>query len=91
MRQLWGLLDGISHCWRHAMNKNLKTVLIVPVTNTAKNYSSRVPIQFQGGGGHVVLDQIRAVDKTRLKGSKIDTVSQATASNIKAILKTMFT
>src|SRR5829696_3070454 len=65
-----------------AMNKNLKTVLIAPVTNTLKNYPTRVATQFQGGGGQVVLDQIRAVDKTRLKG-KIDTVNQATASNIK--------
>ena len=72
-----------------AMNKNLKTVLIAPVTSTVKNYPSRVPTSFHGGGGQIVLDQIRAVDKTRLKG-KIDTVNQTTAANIKAVLKTMF-
>ena len=71
------------------MNKNLKTVLIAPVTSTVKNYPTRVVTQFQGGRGQIVLDQIRAVDKTRLKG-KIDTADQATASNIKAVLKTMF-
>lgn len=72
-----------------AMNKNLKTVLIAPVTSTVKNYPSRVATSFQGGGGQIVLDRIRAIDKIRLKG-KIDTVDQTTASNIKAVLKTMF-
>jgi mRNA interferase MazF len=72
-----------------AMNKNLKTVLIAPVTSTVKNYPSRVATSFRGGAGQIVLDQIRAVDKTRLKG-KIDAVDQTTVLNIKAVLKTMF-
>jgi mRNA interferase MazF len=72
-----------------AMNRNLRTVIIAPLTHTVKNYPSRVPSFFGGQAGEVVLDQIRTVDKTRLK-KKIGTVDRVTASNIKAVLQTMF-
>jgi mRNA interferase MazF len=72
-----------------AMNRNLRTVLIAPLTHTLKGYPSRVPLHFNTQQGEVALDQIRAVDKSRLikKRGKID---PATAANIKAVLRTMF-
>lgn len=48
------------------MNNHLKTVLIAPMTSTIRHYPTRVKTQFQGKKGEVVLDQMRAVDKTRL-------------------------
>jgi mRNA interferase MazF len=36
------------------------------MTSRARAYPSRVPCLFQGKAGQIVLDQIRAVDKTRL-------------------------
>jgi mRNA interferase MazF len=48
------------------MNLHLATVLIAPMTTKGKRYPSRIPIHFQDKDGHVVLDQIRTVDKTRL-------------------------
>jgi mRNA interferase MazF len=72
-----------------AMNRNLKTVIVAPLTHTIKGYPSRVALHFNDQRGEVVLDQIRAVDKSRLikKRGKIDA---ATAANIKSVLRTMF-
>jgi mRNA interferase MazF len=72
-----------------AMNRNLKTVIVAPLTHTIKGYPSRVHIQFESQDGEVVLDQIRAVDKTRLR-KKRGSVDSATAARIKAVLRTMF-
>jgi mRNA interferase MazF len=72
-----------------AMNKNLKTVLLAPLTHTIKGFPSRVPSTFAGQPGEIVLDQIRAVDKSRLKQKK-GAVDAITASNIKKVLVTMF-
>ena len=73
----------------NAMNKNLKTVLIAPLTHTMKGHPSRVPSSFGGQPGEIVLDQIRAIDKSRLKQKK-GVVDAPTAANIKIVLTTMF-
>jgi mRNA interferase MazF len=73
----------------NAMNRNLKTVIIAPLTHTIKGYPSRVHTRFESGDGEVVLDQIRAVDKTRL-GKKRGAVDAVTAARIKEVLRTMF-
>jgi mRNA interferase MazF len=73
----------------NAMNKNLKTVLIAPLTHTVKGYPSRVASTFAGQAGEIVLDQIRGVDKSRLK-KKIGVADAATTANIKSVLATMF-
>lgn len=71
------------------MNVNLNTVIIAPLTHTIKRYPSRVSSLFKGEPGQVALDQIRAIDKSRLK-QKQGRMDAATAANIKAILATMF-
>jgi mRNA interferase MazF len=71
------------------MNKNLKTVIIAPLTHTIKKYPSRVASSFAGEPGEVALDQIRTVDKSRLK-KKRGTIDATTAVNIKSVLATMF-
>jgi len=71
------------------MNRNLKTVIVAPLTHTIKRYPSRVPAQFAGQAGEIALDQIRAVDKSRLK-QKQGKVDAGTSANIKAVLATMF-
>jgi mRNA interferase MazF len=73
----------------NVMNKHLNTVIIAPMTHTIKGYPSRVPSQFVGQPGEIALDQLRTVDKTRLK-QKQGRVDAPTASNIKAVLVTMF-
>ncbi len=73
----------------NVMNRNLNTVIIAPLTHTIKGYPSRVPSQFGGDPGEIALDQLRAVDKTRLK-QKQGRVDGSTTANIKAVLTTMF-
>ncbi|MCY7367382.1 MAG: type II toxin-antitoxin system PemK/MazF family toxin, partial [Chamaesiphon sp.] len=48
------------------MNLHLATVIIAPMTTKGRLYPSRIPVHFQNKDGHIVLDQIRTVDKTRL-------------------------
>jgi mRNA interferase MazF len=71
------------------MNKNLNTVIIAPLTHTIKGYPSRVPSLFDGQPGEIALDQLRAVDKSRLK-LKQGRMPASTAAAIKALLKAMF-
>jgi mRNA interferase MazF len=48
------------------MNANIATVIIAPMTTKGRDYPTRVPCEFQGKSGQIVLDQLRTVDKTRL-------------------------
>ncbi len=54
-----------------AMNKNLNTVLIAPLTTTRKLYPSRVFCDFNGHPGEIVLDQVRGIDKKDYKESLV--------------------
>lgn len=49
----------------------------------------RVPLTFKGKRGHVVLDQLRTVDKSRLL-KKLGKVSATVASEVSAKLQEMF-
>ncbi len=48
------------------MNRNIRTVIIAPITTKGRTYPTRVPVRFSGKNGQVVLDQIRTIDKSRL-------------------------
>jgi mRNA interferase MazF len=48
------------------MNRHIATMIVAPMTTKGQPYPSRVPCQFEGKEGQVVLDQLRTVDKTRL-------------------------
>jgi mRNA interferase MazF len=48
------------------MNNNLRTAIVAPLTSMVRAYPSRVRISFQGREGDVALDQLRAVDRSRL-------------------------
>ncbi len=47
-------------------NKNLKTVIIVPLTSTIRHFPTRINCQFKDKKGQLAIDQIRVVDKMRL-------------------------
>ena len=67
------------------MNLHFVTAIVAPITTKGKPYPSRIPVNFEGKDGYIVLDQIRTVDKTRLikKLGSIDLDSQ------KAVLNTL--
>ncbi|MGY8767402.1 MAG: type II toxin-antitoxin system PemK/MazF family toxin [Pirellulales bacterium] len=71
------------------MNHTLRTVLIAPMTTSLRNYPSRVRTTFQKTKCDIALDQIRAVDKTRLV-KKLGSVQQTTSSKVLAKLQEMF-
>lgn len=48
------------------MNRSIRTVLVAPMTTKGRGYPTRVPVEFQGKRGQIVLDQLRTVDKARL-------------------------
>ena len=72
-----------------AMNLHLSTVIVAPLTHTIKSFPTRVFSQVNGEEGQVVLEQIRAVDKNRLK-RKFGKVDLSTSDNIKLVMQTMF-
>jgi mRNA interferase MazF len=48
------------------LNRAVNTVIIAPMTTALRGWPSRIRLLFQGKSGEIALDQIRAVDKTRL-------------------------
>lgn len=48
------------------VNRALSTVIIAPMTSVRRHWPTRIPVVFQGKEGEIALDQLRAVDKTRL-------------------------
>ncbi len=48
------------------MHDHLRTVLIAPMTTGSHSAPFRIPVRHEGKQGLILLDQIRAVDKTRL-------------------------
>ncbi len=71
------------------MNKDIETVIIVPISSKGKEYPTRVPFEFLNGKRTVVLDQIRTVEKERLV-KKIGEVKGVTKRKISEILQEMF-
>ena len=48
------------------INQYLNTVLIIPLTSSKRSYPTRVNCVFDNKSGQVAIDQMRAVDKSRL-------------------------
>ncbi len=48
------------------MNHSIRTVIVAPLTTKGRPYPTRVPCRFAATEGHVVLDQLRTVDASRL-------------------------
>jgi len=48
------------------LNRTVATVIVAPMTTVRRGWPTRVGIIFQGKAGEIALDQLRAVDKSRL-------------------------
>ena len=48
------------------LNAHLRTFIIAPLATGSHSYPFRIPCRFSGRQGHVVLDQVRAVDQERM-------------------------
>jgi mRNA interferase MazF len=71
------------------MNHNIRTVIVAPLTTKGQSYPTRVPCRFKGKDGQVVLDQIRAVDRSRLI-KKLGQIDGKTAAAVLDVLQEMF-
>lgn len=71
------------------MNRHISTVIVAPMTSKGNSYPTRIPCQFQGVKGQVVLDQIRTIDKSRMV-KKLGSLSQVTQSKVLDSLAEMF-
>jgi mRNA interferase MazF len=71
------------------LNRHVRTVIVAPMTTRGVNLNWRVPCRFQGKHGQVVLDQIRAVDKTRL-ANRLGMISPRTQVEVLEVLREIF-
>jgi len=70
-------------------NKYLKTVTIVPLTSTIKNYPTRVDCVFNEKNGQLVIDQIRSIDKRSLL-KRLGTMDESTCHKASDVIVEMF-
>lgn len=71
------------------MNRHIATAIVAPMTTRGQSYPTRVPCQFQGKDGQIVLDQLRTVDKTRLV-KLLGRINPETQHTVLAVLAEMF-
>jgi len=70
------------------MNNNIDTVIIAPLTTKSHDYPTRLKTITAGKECWVVLDQIRAIDKSRLNG-KIGELDKDKIAILKNIINEM--
>ncbi len=71
------------------MNRWIRTVIVAPMTTRGQSYPTRVPCEFQGKEGQVVLDPVRTVDKSRLV-QKLGRIDKATQREVLVTVAEMF-
>jgi mRNA interferase MazF len=71
------------------MNRNIRTVIIAPMTSAQKDYPTRVSCSFKKKEGQIVLDQIRTIDKARLI-KKLGMIDSRTQLDVISILQRLF-
>ena len=71
------------------LNAHLRTFIVAPLTTGGHPYPFRVPCKFDGKEGHVVPDQLRAVDRERLL-KRLGSLSETTLTELLVVLQAMF-
>ena len=71
------------------LNHHLRTVIVAPMTTGGHAYPFRVSTRFGGKAGRVALDQVRTVDRERLR-KRLGVLPPASLSTTLAILREMF-
>ena len=67
----------------------LSTAIVAPMTSKGFSYPTRIQYTFQGKNGLILLDQIRAIDKSRLI-QKLGVISQSAQIEIINCLQELF-
>ena len=71
------------------MNNHLQTVVVVPLTSTIRAWPFRLTLRVLNQRSSAACDQIRAVDKSRLK-AYIGDLKERDAENLYSLLQTIF-
>jgi len=71
------------------LNAYLRTFIVAPLTTGSHPYPFRVPCRFGKRARHVVLDQIRTVDRERLV-RRLGRLTPAALSKVLRVLQEMF-
>ena len=71
------------------LNEHLDTVIIIPITSAIHGYPYRVRCHIMNRDGEIATDQIRTIDKSRLK-NRIATLAADEIVNLQDILHQMF-
>jgi mRNA interferase MazF len=70
------------------LNAHLDTVIIIPITSSIHGYPYRVRCTLMGRDGEIATDQIRTIDKRRLK-KKIAKIDEREKNNLQQVLQLM--
>lgn len=71
------------------MNRHIRTAIVAPMTTRGRGYPTRVQCRFRRKRGHVVLDQIRTVDRVRLV-RRLGRLDRRTAGRVLEVLGEIF-
>lgn len=71
------------------MNRHLKTVIVAPMTTQGLRVPTRIPVQFEGKEGQIVLDQLRTVDRSRCI-KHLGHIDDSVGAQVLSVLCSMF-
>ncbi len=71
------------------LNSHLRTFIVAPLITGGHPYPFRVRCSFDGKDGHIVADQLRAVDRERLV-KHLGRLSETTLNELLGVLQAMF-
>ncbi|HEY3287721.1 MAG TPA: type II toxin-antitoxin system PemK/MazF family toxin [Gemmatimonadaceae bacterium] len=71
------------------LNAHLQTFIVAPLTTGVHAYPFRVACRFEGKDGHVVLDQVRVVDRERLT-KRLGALTEPMLRKVLGVLLQMF-
>jgi mRNA interferase MazF len=71
------------------MNSNIKTVIIVPLTSTVRPWDFRLKIDVDGHSSSLACDQIRSIDKNRIK-QQMGSLKKSDLEKLFGLLQSIF-
>jgi mRNA interferase MazF len=71
------------------LNHHLRTVIVAPMTTGGRAYPFRPGCRFGGKEGRVALDQLRTIDRERVR-KRLGVLSPANRAAVFAVLAEMF-
>ncbi len=71
------------------LNAHMGTFIVAPLTNGSHSYPFRIPCRFAGKDGHIVLDQLRTIDRERVV-KRLGALTAPTLMKALGVLQEMF-